>query len=110
MHTPQWVGLCGSTQVLIVYMSVNLSGIQVVVAQHFLKGTHIDAVLKHQSSRRVPQLVGGILGTVQSGGCQVLLYQLVNRRSRDALPVLEGDKQSILVHQCKRIPFCEPVL
>ena len=46
-HITQWVGLCGRAQVLIVYMSVNLSGIQVVVTQNLLKRSYIHTILKH---------------------------------------------------------------
>ena len=81
-----------------------------VVAQHLLEGTHIHAVLEHQGGRRVAQLVGGVLGAVQAGGGQVLLHQLVNRRPRDAPPVLQGHKEGVLVHQGEHAPLGEPVL
>ena len=108
-YTPQRVRSGGGAQVLVVHMGVNLGGVQVIVTQYLLEGAHIHAVLQHQGSGGVAQLVGGVLGAVQSGGGQVLLHQLVDRRCGDAPPVLEGDKQGILIYQGHGVPLGEPV-
>ena len=91
-------------------MGVDLGGVQVVMAQHLLEGAHIHAVLQHQGGGGVAQLVGGVLRAVQSGGGQVLLYQLVDRRCGDAPAVLEGDEQGVLIRRSYDVPLGEPVL
>ena len=66
------------------------------MAQNFLHGLDIHAVLQHQRGRRVPQLVTGISFTVQPRARQMLLYQGVDRGPADAL-VLAGEEQCVPV-------------
>ena len=47
-------------------MGINLSGIQMLMTQNFLKGSHIYTVLQHQCGGGVAQLVGGIQAGVQT--------------------------------------------
>ena len=40
----------------------------------------------------------------------MLFHQLVDRRHRDAPPVLQGDEQGVLVDEGQGVPICHPVL
>ena len=92
---PQRIGPGGNTQVLIVDMRIDLCGIEIGMSQQFLKCTHINAVLQHERGSRVPQLMRGILSTVQSCGLQMVLDQHVDRTAADAL-IEAGEKQCFL--------------
>ena len=81
-----------------------------VVAQDLLQSAHVYAVLKHQSSGSVAQLMGGILGAVQPGSGQMLFHQLVHRSAGDAPAVLMGDEEGLLIDQCQHVPLCQPIL
>ena len=67
-----------------------------LMTQDLLDRFHIYAVLQHQCSGGVAELVGGILGAVQTGLRQVLLYQCVNVRAADPL-VPAGEEQGVLI-------------
>ena len=64
----QGIGPGRSAQILIVYMGIDLGGLQIIIKQHLLKGAHVHAVLEHQGCRGMAQLVGGVLCAVQSCG------------------------------------------
>lgn len=70
---------CCNAQVLVIYVRIDLGGVQVVVAQHFLECAYIHAVLQHQSCGGMAQFVGRILGWIQTGIQQMLFYQFVDR-------------------------------
>ena len=104
------IGLSGGTEILVVHVGIDLSRVQVLVAQHLLESTHIHAVLQHQGGGGVAQLVGGVLGAVQPGSGQMLFHQLVDRRPGDPLAVARGDEQGVLIQQGQSGALGEPVV
>ena len=90
-------------------MGVDFGGIQVVMAQDLLDCPHIHTVLQHQRGSRVPQLVGGILGTVDTGFAQTLFHHGVDHGAADAL-IPGGQKQSVLVPALDGPPHRQPAV
>ena len=78
MELGNWIGLCGNFQLGIFDVGIDFRGIQVLMAQHLLHGFHIHAPGEHQRCRSVPELMGRILGGVQSGIQNMLLHQPMN--------------------------------
>ena len=56
------------------------------------------------------QLVGGVLGRIQSGSGKVLLDQLVNSGGGDTLVILAGNKQGVFIDQTHGVAFHQPVI
>ena len=91
-------------------MGVNLGGVQMIVSQDLLERADVHAVLQHQRRGGVAQLMGGILGAVQTCGGQMFFDQLMDRCLGDAPPVLQGDEQGVLVYQRQSVAVSQPVL
>ena len=90
-------------------MGVDLGGIQVLMAQNFLKGAHIHAVLQHQRGGGMAQLVGGIFAAVQPRGLKALLEHIVDAVLCDPR-VPPGDKQRVGVRRPGLASDLQPVL
>jgi hypothetical protein len=58
------IGLCGNFQFRIFDVGIDLSGIEMLMAQNLLNCFHIDPLGKHQGCRCVPELMGRILGGI----------------------------------------------
>ena len=106
----QRVRLSRNTEVITADVCVDLGGVKVIMSQHLLKGTHINAILQHECSGRMAEFMRRILRAVQTGSRQMLFYELVYSGPRNTFSILMRDKQGVLVQQSHGVPFCKPVL
>ena len=88
-------------------MGINLRGVQMVVPQDFLNCPDIHTVLQHQRGGGMAQLVGRILGAVDSSFAQALFHHGVNRGTADAF-VLCRQKQCVGISACDGPPDSQP--
>lgn len=84
-------------------MGIDLSGVQVFVAQNLLEGADVHAVLEHERGGSVAELVWGVLGAVQSGHSQVFFHQLFHGGLADALTAL-ADEEGVFVDDADGTP------
>ena len=90
-------------------MGIDLGRIQVIVPQYLLQSPHINAVLQHQRSRCVPELVGGIHTGIQSGSGKTLFYHIVYR-VRCHTGMASCDKESVFVNNTLSAPNSQPIV
>ena len=80
----------------IIQVGVNLGRIEIAVAQNLLQGTRVNAVLQHQRSRGMTELVRGVSCRVQPGQTQFFFNHLLDTAHTEAAVFLT-DKQRVLV-------------
>ena len=80
-----------------------------IMSQNFLNRTHIHAVLQHQRSRRMAELMGGILPAVQSRFTQALFDHGMDCGAADSL-ILRREKQRIFIPSADGTPHSQILL
>ena len=75
---------CSGSQLRVINVCVNLCGVEILMTQHFLQGANVNAVLQHESRRRVTKFMRRVERGVQSGPFEIFLHHHLNTVHADS--------------------------